>query len=174
MGPDLRQSLSEAEVVIFELGPARFGGPVWRYASDSPGSCGGTDNQDCLREALKAYQEDTDGIFAEIVSLRSPSETLIRTMDIHQVDVKELKEAEAFDVVNSYWREANGYLIEVATEHHIPVAQVYAAFMGATGDEDPQDKGLVQSDGLHPTGEGADLIAELFRDLGYEYAPSEP
>lgn len=170
-GSELQQHLREAEVVIFNVGLAVFKDPATKYAFGSSGSCGGTDDQDCLREALKVYQDDTDAIFTEIVSLCSPSETLIRTMDIHQVLVKELKEAEAFDVVNNYWREANEHVIQVATEHHIPVARVYTTFMGATGDADPRDKGLVQSDGTHPTGEGADLMAELFRDLGYEYAP---
>jgi hypothetical protein len=171
---ELQQYLREAEVVIFDVGLEVFKYPVWQYAFDSPGSCGGTDNQDCLREALKVYKEDTDAIFAEIVSLCSPSETLIRTMDTYQFMVKELKEADAFDVINNYQREANEHVTQVATEHHIPVAQVYAAFMGSNGDEDPRDKGLVQNDGVHPTGEGTDLMAELFRELGYEYAPLEP
>jgi lysophospholipase L1-like esterase len=125
-----------------------------------------------LREALKVYKEDTDAIFAELVSLRSPSDALIRTMDF-PLNVKELKATGAFEVINTYWQDANEYVIQVAGEHHIPVARVYAAFMGPNGDEDPMDKGYV-FDGIHPTEKGADLMAELFRELGYEYAPPEP
>ena len=42
--------------------------------------------------------------------------------------------------------------------------------MGISGTEDPMDKGLV-SDRFHPTPERAILIAELFRELGYAFAP---
>jgi hypothetical protein len=171
--PKLRRDIGEAEVVIFNIGFGVFETPAYTHAFGSPGDCGGTDNQDCLREALKVYKADTDAIIAEIVSLRSPSEALIRTMDTHQFMVKEWKAAGAFEVMNTYWQDANEHVIQVASEHHIPVARVYAAFMGPNGDEDPRDKGYV-SDGVHPTEEGADLMAELFRELGYEYAPPEP
>ena len=39
---------------------------------------------------------------------------------------------------------------------------------------DPRDGSLVLSDGLHASDEGGTLIAELFRQLGYEYVPSAP
>ncbi len=171
--PELRREIREAEVVIFDIPIAVFEIPAYTYAFGSPGDCGGTDNQDCLREALKVYKADTDAIIAEIVSLRSPSDALIRTMDTHQPMVEEWKAAGAFEVMNTYWQDANEHVIQVAGEHHIPVARVYAAFMGPNGDEDPRDKGYVY-DGIHPTEEGADLMAELFRELGYEYAPPEP
>ena len=172
--PELRRDIGEAEVVIFDIGFAVFETPANTYSFGSPGACGGTDNQDCLREALKVYKADTDAIIAEIVSLRSPSDALIRTMDTYQFEVREFKAAGAFEVINTYWQDANEHVIQVASEHHIPVARVYAAFMGPNGDEDPRDKGYVVHDGVHPTEEGADLMAELFRELGYEYAPPEP
>lgn len=171
--PELRRDIGEAEVVIFNMGPTALANPANTYSFGSPGACGGTDNQDCLREALKVYKADTDAIIAEIVSLRSPSEALIRTMDIHEFMAMDWKAAGSFDVINTYKQDANEHLIQVASEHHIPVARVYAAFRGPNGDEDPMDKGYVY-DGLHPTEEGADLMAELFRELGYEYSPPEP
>ncbi len=171
--PELRRDMGEAEVVIFIIGLTAFTNPANTYAHGSPGACGGTDNQDCLREALKVYKADTDAIIAEIVSLRSPSEALIRMMDSHEFMIKDWKAVGVFDVINTYKQEANEHIIQVASEHHIPVARVYAAFRGPNGDEDPMDKGYVY-DYLHPTEEGADLMAELFRELGYEYAPPEP
>ena len=80
---ELRQAVCDAEVVIFEVPRREFESPVLDYISGSPGVCGGTDNQECLRQALKLYQEHVDGIIAEIVSLRSPSDALIRTFDAH-------------------------------------------------------------------------------------------
>lgn len=45
------------------------------------------------------------------------------------------------------------------------------AFNGPNGDKDPKDNGHVIAGALHPSEKGADLIMELIRKLGYEYAP---
>ena len=165
---ELRRELGEAEVITFEIPWNVFQRPAITFEIGSPGDCGGAENQDCLREALETYKADTDAIIAEIVSLRSPSEALIRTQDTYQFRVRESKEAGTFEVINRYWRDANAHVIEVATRYHIPVARVYDAFMGINGTEDPRDKGLMVVDGFHTTSEGATLMAELFRELGYE------
>jgi lysophospholipase L1-like esterase len=62
----------------------------------------------------------------------------------------------------------------VATDHGIPVARLYDAFMGKDGSEDPRDLGLVQPDGIHPSVAGSTLMAEHLRDLGYEVSPGTP
>ena len=51
------------------------------------------------------------------------------------------------------------------------MARVNRAFNGPNGDEDPRDNGYVIPDALHPSEKGADLVMELVRELGYEYAP---
>ena len=165
---DLQHALKEAKVVTLNVPMAVFGNAGFLFNS---GNCGGVDNQDCFRDALKVYQEDTAAIFAEIVSLSNPSKALVRTMDTHQMMVRQRKARGGFEVVKFYWQAANKCVIEVATKHRIPMARVYAAFMGPNGDDDPEDKGLVSKDGQHPTAQGNDLIARLFRELGYQYAP---
>jgi lysophospholipase L1-like esterase len=169
----LRKELGEADVITIEIPWNVFENPCLAFLNGSPGACGGSDNQDCLREALETYKADTDAIIAEIVSLRSPSEALIRMQDTYQFNVRQSKAEGAFETINKYWREANAHVKEVAEYYHIPVARVYDAFMGEDGSDDPQDKGLIH-DGFHTSPEGAALMAELFRDLGYEYAVSEP
>jgi lysophospholipase L1-like esterase len=169
----LRKELREADVITIEIPWNAFEDPCLAYLNGSPGACGGSDNQDCLREALETYMADTDAIIAEIVSLRGPSEALIRIQDTYQFHVGQSKAEGAFETINRYWREANAHVIEVAENYHIPVARVYDAFMGEEGVEDPQARGLIH-DGRHTSPEGAALMAELFRDLGYEYAASEP
>lgn len=166
----LRQDIREADALTFIIPTNVFQNPMTTFIYGSPTGCGGTDNQDCLRKALEVYKTDTDAIIAEVVSLRSPSEALIRMRDNYLFMVKDTKAHGRFEVVTKYWREANKHVIQVATKYHIPVVRSYEAFGGPNGDEDPVDKGYV-SDGIHPTEEGADLMAELFRKLGYEYAP---
>jgi hypothetical protein len=136
---------------------------------------GGTDNQECLRKALQLYQEYVDGIIAEIVWLRSPSDALIRTFDAHTYwPVAETKANGTFEGVNYYWQAANDYLGQVATEHQIPVARVNETFNGPNGDEDPFEKGYVWDDFVHPSTKGKELMADLMRALGYEYALPKP
>ncbi len=165
--PDLQRALREANVVTVNIPTAVFrsAGPLY-----NAGKCGGADNQDCYREALKVYQADTIAIFAEIVSLSNPSKTLIRTMDTHQLLLKNVKAQGRFEVVKFYWQALNKCVIEVATKYRIPVARVYATFNGPNGDEDAQEKGLVSEDGMHGTPKGNDVIARLFKELGYQYA----
>jgi hypothetical protein len=171
----LRQAVCDAEVVIFEVPRRVFDSPGQAYFSGNPGACGGTDNQDCLRNALKLYQEYVDGIIAEIVSLRDPSDALIRTFDAHTYwPVTHSKENSTFDGLIYYWQAANNYLVQVASEYQIPVARVYEAFNGPNGDEDPFEKGYVWDDFYHPSTKGKDLMADLMRALGYEYALPKP
>jgi hypothetical protein len=170
----LRQELQEAEVITLNIPLGVIASAMRIYAFGDPGDCGGADNQDCIREAFSIYMTDTEEIIAEIVALRRPSEALIRIMDTWQIKVRETKEAGTFEMYNEYWREANTHIAEVATSYGIPVAFVFDAFMGEGGIVDPRDLGLVQEDGLHPTKDGSDLVAELFRNLGYDYAPASP
>ncbi len=164
---DLQDTLRKAKVVTLNVPMAVFG---YAMSIFRDGKCGGADSQDCLREALKTYQEETTGIFAELISLSHPSKVLIRTMDTPQFMTRTTKARGRFQVLKPYWQAANKCVIEVATKHRIPVARVYSAFMGPNGDDDPQDKGLMSSDEIHPTPQGNDLIAKLFRELKYQYA----
>jgi len=88
----LRQDLQEAEVITLNIPLGVIANAMRTYAFGEPGDCGGVDNQDCIQEAFSNYMVDTDEIIAEIVSLRSPSESLIRIMDTWQLKVRETKE----------------------------------------------------------------------------------
>jgi hypothetical protein len=161
---DLRSDIREAEVVTFFVSPKHL---QWPAADYDAGSCGGSDNQDCLREALALLKADTDAIIAEILSLRSTDDTIIRAMTYYNPRVGAWTTESSFEDLNPYWVAHNEYLIQAASEHNIPVARVDLAFNGPNLDEDPSDRGYI-SDGWHPNPQGAALIAELFRELGYE------
>ena len=59
------------------------------------------------------------------------------------------------------------YVEESAARYGIPVAQVYDAFMGPDGTDDPYLKGLLDDDQLHPNAAGAALMADLLDQFGY-------
>lgn len=164
----LREEIQEAELITFYI---PFGGCSDAMSTYTDGGvCGGEDNQDCVRECLDIYKADTTAIFAELVSLRSPSEALIRTHDIYQFYTSLIQEEKKFEVINSYWREANAHVHATAEKFDIPVANVYDAFMGEDGVQPPEENGLVVSDMVHTTLQGAQLIADLLHELGYELA----
>jgi hypothetical protein len=160
----LRSDLREAEVVTFMVGSHRLQDPHRAYRAET---CGGTDNQDCMREALVLLNADTDAIIAEILSLRSTSDTIIRAMTYYCFVVNDGKKWGYFEGLNPYWVAYNEYLVQAASVHDIPVARADLVFNGPNLDEDPSDKDLL-SDGVHPNAEGIALIAGMFRELGYE------
>jgi len=163
---ELRNAISEAEVVTFEIGGNDMTGPLHLYRV---GSCGGADNLDCCREGLTSFRANFDAIIAEILSLRSTTDTIIRTMEYGYPWVNRDKELGIYEDLKPCWVEVfSEHIVQAASEHNIPVVDVYLAFNGPNGDEDPVDKGYIGADGEHPSEAGQRLIAELHRELGYE------
>jgi len=133
----LRSGLREAEVVTFMVGSHRLQDPLRSYRG---GFCGGTDNQDCTREALVLLNADTDAIMAEILSLRSTSDTIIRPMTFYNPFVNDWKEWGYFEGLNPYWVAFNEYLVQAASERKIPVARVDLVLMAQIWMRIPQTR----------------------------------
>jgi len=154
---ELRSDISEAEVVTF-------------FGNAGRGYCGGIDTEDCFGQTLTDFRANLDAIIAEILSLRSTSDTIIRTMDWFHPCVKENKEDGIFEECKRCIEALNEQIVQAASEHNIPVVRTHPVFNGPDGDEDAREKGYVQADGLHHNEAGRVLIADLHRELGYEYA----
>jgi len=138
-------------------------------------TCGGADNQDCLRAGIATFSANFNAILAEVRSLRGSRNTIIRTMDVYNPFVNEDRAQDTwpndqgndFQVLKPYIAAVNNQIAATATARNIPYAKVYLAFNGPNGDIDPGDRGLIAFDGLHPNESGHRLIAELLRGLGY-------
>ncbi len=181
-----RSSVQGSQIVTWDIG-----GNDLRAARDSykGGTCGGADNQDCLRATIKSLESNWDGIAAEILTLRPISSTIIRTMDIYNPYVNTDKAADSwhddngdlvddgpggptdFVIFKTYLDQVNTYIAGTRTRFGIPVAGVYAAFNGPDGTADPSDspRRYITFDGLHPNDTGHKVIADLLR--GLRYAP---
>jgi lysophospholipase L1-like esterase len=131
------------------------------------GTCGGADNQDCLRAAVADFIPSWDAIVQQVLALRSNSNTIIRTMDVYNPFVAELMLKGEFNTVEPYLDQVNSHIAASAQANHIPMAQVHLAFNGPSGTEDPIIKGLLTIDGIHPNDQGHQAIANAFRVLGY-------
>jgi len=169
----LREDLVEADVVTLVIPNDEWSEPFQTAIGldgRDPSDCGGDDNQQCLRDVIDAYKEQVEQIFDELTAIVDPSETLIRVHDFYQFGTNTMT-PEDFDIVYPYWREAQEHVEEVAGQHGVPVAQVCDDFMGTDGAYiDLVAEGLVVPDGLHPTPEGTERMAQLVHDLGYDLA----
>ena len=173
-----QNAVSQSQVVTWNIGLNDFKNARSRYKSRK---CGGRDNQDCLRSAVTTFRTNWDGIISEIISRRSVSNTIIRTLDIYNpwvqadrasntfADNREPPESRGndFQVLKFYLDQINSHIASTASNHFIPYAQVYGAYNGANGDEDPITKGYIASDGLHPSTAGHQAMADLLRALAY-------
>jgi lysophospholipase L1-like esterase len=125
-------------------------------------------NRECAEERLVTAMANYSAILEEILKLRSTKDTIIRAQTYDNPFVNRWKEQGVFDERKSMLDRWNQQIVEIATKYYIQVARVYQDFNGLDGDQDPGDKGYISTDGLHNNDAGAQRIAELLRELGYE------
>jgi len=158
----LRDLLRKADVVTFMIPMSHFREPSIAYIAR-----GDVGNQDCMRAAFTLYQQDAEEIFNELLSLRKPSEAILRVMDCYLPPFlfDEWKRHGMYQELKSWWEKFNDYIARLASERVIPVARVRLAFNGPSGDVSPVE--YIGEDGWHANERGAVLIAKLHRELGY-------
>ncbi|MCA1616636.1 MAG: GDSL-type esterase/lipase family protein [Acidobacteria bacterium] len=162
--PSMRAQVASSQVVTFNIGGNDLLQALQRYQA---GTCGGPDNQQCLGEASALLKSNWNAIIAQVLSLRSNSDTIIRTMDIYNPVVNLLKFFGVFEQVKPYLDDINRHIHLTATANRIHVARVYREFNGPKGDEDAGTKGYISSDGIHPSPAGHVAVARLLRELSY-------
>ena len=163
-----RTSVMNAQVITWDIGGNDLLDARSLYKS---GSCGGGDNQNCLRSTLAAVKTNWAAIMHEILLLRG-NNVIIRTMDMYNPYIATdsssntwpndggLNDYQAF---KPYLDELNNYIRTTATINNIPCARVFVAFNGPSGAEDPVTKGYISFDGLHPNSAGHGVIATQMR-----------
>ena len=159
-----RNQVSGAEIVTWDIG-----GNDLANAHDTfvQGMCGGPDGQDCLRNAVATFQTNWDAIVVELLKLRAPGKTILRTMDIYNPYVAADTASGIFTTIEPYLDQVNSHIQANAHANGIPVAAVHLAFNGTAGTQDPIAAGLIASDGFHPNDVGHKAIADQLRMLAY-------
>ena len=143
--PSMRQALGSAEVITFNIGINDLGHAGEAYENKT---CGGDDNQECLHTAVESLEENWDAVLAELLSLRSTDNTIIRTAGIGYTPRVD-------EVFEPYLDEVNRHVATTAANNDIPYAQPYLG------------KEHLSADGLHPNDNGYEVIADQIRELGY-------
>jgi lysophospholipase L1-like esterase len=161
----LRAQIANSQIVTWNIGANDFQNAALSYRN---GTCGGTDNQDCLRAAVAGFKTNWNAIVAQILSLRSPSNTIIRTMDYYNPGVNLARLFGVLPVIKPYLDDVSRFIILSAINNRILPARIYLAFNGTSGELDAGARGYLSSDGIHPNDTGHDIIAAQFRALGYQ------
>jgi lysophospholipase L1-like esterase len=144
--PEMRKALGAAEIVTLNIGLDDLGQARSFYKS---GTCGGAQNEACLREIVDRIERNWDAIINEISSLRSTENTIIRTVGLGYTPRTE-------GVFRPYLDRITRHIASSAADASIPYVEVRLA-----------DEGMSE-DGVHPNDKGYRLIAERLGSLGYE------
>jgi lysophospholipase L1-like esterase len=159
-----RGLLQNSQIITFDIGGNDLSGARDKFNNNT---CGGADNQDCLRNGVATFKQNWDGILSQILALRSTSNTIIRTMDIYNPFVSADMQSGHFATLEGYLDQVNTHIHDSAQANGIPVANVHQAFNGPDGTKDPGAQGLLGIDSFHPNDAGHKVIADQLRALAY-------
>ncbi len=161
----LREDIQKAEVITIGVGCADMFTVIETFGAD-----GFLKDPKRIKEKLDEFRETYDSMLTELLSLTSPTDTIIRTMDFYYPYVGIYQARGIYNQNKQYWQEFNKCIVQVSQKYGIPVAKVFEAFHGPQGNDDPVEKGYLDGWDIHSSEEGEKVIAAEFQKLGYEYA----
>jgi hypothetical protein len=171
----LREAIRTAEVVLFDVPVGEMKQAVpFDYEAYRPLPGSPERYRKGMARMLVDYRRDARAIVDEIVSLRSPSEASIRTIDFWQVGYSGFRELGVGAVMRKAWLRMNEAVDEACAARGVPVVDVYTAFMGPDGRTDPVAAGDILPDQMHLTDKGIAKLAELLHEEGYAEIDSTP
>ncbi len=170
----VRKLVGEAEVItiwvgsndiwILLYGPMGAGNPRCGPISDL--------DMDCFETEVQALVGRIDTILAEVRSLRTADQALVRIVNECNFFVEYWRDADAFEQLKEpafeVWSQA---ISDLAAKHGVAVVHTYVACNGPEGD-DPIAADYVQTwDPWHFNEVGHQMVADLHRAVGYDRGP---
>lgn len=165
----MSEYIKDADIIVF------YGNPNQSLSLNNPGdwSCGESPVDACYvnscgMETFDIYIEQIKEIYSIIHTLRKGEPTIIRAYDAYNPGInKQCTKSGVYEKCLECWENYNKAIHIAADEKGVPIANVFDAWNGLDHTEDPNDKGYT-FDGIHPNEKGAEVTANLLRDLGYE------
>jgi hypothetical protein len=158
----------DAEVVVYHANPY---GLIPDGQVEHCGTGGGAIKESDCDGEWDEYREALERIAVDIKRLRDGQPTIIRTIQIYSPGVGKWEEAGVYDecmACDTYARDAEK---AAADAQGVLIASAWDEFNGPDHTEDPTEKGYIAGDGYHPSAEGAQVMADLLHELGYEPTP---
>jgi lysophospholipase L1-like esterase len=162
---ELRSAIADAHVVTWHIGGNDLLVALGSYLQ---GTCGGPDDQRCMRDAVETAASNGDAVVDELLALRDGDARGARTFDLYLPFSDHPRIAPYVAELRPYLDDLNDRLTTSAERRGIPVADVGGAFDGRAGTSDAADDGLLADDGLHPSDRGHEVIAAQLAALGVE------
>lgn len=168
-GP-LQAKIRDAEIVTVHIGGNDFNSA---NNASLERDCAAKGDLSCHREALEGVKENLEAIVQEILSLRSPSDTIIRVIaNYDRFPDNEAMQNRGFpddysEAIRPIMQEWNAFTCDLAERNRITCVSLYRAFNGPRGRESPFQKGLLTPDGDHLSDMGHKAIAAELAELGF-------
>lgn len=154
-----RSAIRSADLVTLNAGINDFHFARGAFIS---GTCGGPDNQECLRALASIFDTNWDRLVAGVRVL-APAAAL-RAMNIYYAFAGEDERTGRFATLNAYLSQMNAH---IKANPGGLLADVHGLYNGPDGADDPSGKGYLLSDKVHSTSLGHRVTADAFRALGY-------
>jgi hypothetical protein len=166
---NLPDAVRDAEVIVISGGP----GDLANLAAcpprlDAAASCGTAPS--CGPDVYAPLEADLGAIFDEVFRLREGRPVILRTHDWY-LPWGPRGAWEACNLVEPCvecnQRQFSAAIHRAASAHGVPVADYMATFNGPNQDE-ALPSPWIKDDGVHPTAEGAEHLADVVAALGFE------
>jgi lysophospholipase L1-like esterase len=159
----LREDIRKAQVITIWIGGNDI---FWEDCIK-----GDAVDMECIRTPVTRLEQNIDAILAQILSLTSTTRTLILIANIaipnHVFD--DWQTRGLFDELKGpAFEDWSNYMVQAATNQNISVVDSYRALNGPNGDQKLSEE-YMQADGIHPNEIGHRFLADLHRQVGYEF-----
>lgn len=164
---ELRDLIKEGDIIAFNI-------PIVRPSTGGACFDGKKDliNDGCFDVSIDEFTLTTQRTIQEIKNLVGEKGAMIRLQNSF-VPLKifkgtlgaEDRSQSCFECFTNYFAAQ----AEIANEQGIPLVDVFTLFHGENLQQDPYEKGYISADNIHVNRAGAEQIAKLYRQVGYEY-----
>lgn len=161
---ELRQMVGEAEVIVFDFSPSWSNSAELKYLVET---CGGDDNQDCLREALKKAKADWNEMADILTELTAGRSVIFHTFIFgdwpYDGAYKGKLTPEQRTILTNYFHMLQAFQGADALARNMFVHHIFSEDPG-----EPPPAEYLQADELHLSDAGSLIVADMLRGTGYK------
>jgi hypothetical protein len=164
---ELRELIKDGDIIAFNIPFVRpsTGGACFDDEQDM-------DSDGCFDISKDEYMNTTRETIREIKSLVGEKGAMIRLQNTFvPLKIFEGTQGSKDKLQNCFECFADYFAAQsvIAGEEGIPVVDVFTLFHGEDHDQDPYENDYISADKIHVNRAGAEEIAKLYRQVGYEY-----